>query len=477
MPFYKYIYNFIVSCCFKGYHLISLETVAEWLRILAKRLITSKAALAVKSGETHSEPVGGRGAGTLLLVGREHQVSAYYRYTSPDGKRPWIELGTLGSRYSLEIAREQCVEYWQMRKQFPYLKEHIAEKVDVDKERLEAEQRLRETELKSATFEELLHDYVTHLDEQGRVSAGSIGKALDTQVIESHPHLASKKAKLIDSANISEILTPISKRGAKVYRNRVRSYLHAAFKFGLDREYDETRSSEKSFGLDSNPVSAIPALSGVDNAGARSLDDSELRQLYLHVADVVSVGPIMAALIQFLIATGGQRPSQVLRVPWTDYDFVNDYFKIIDKKGRGSEPRVHVVPLSARAKGILLELKTTTGGHKWPFSITGKAPISIQSLKNIARRFLSGEYGQDVEYFTVRDLRRTCKQVMTRAKISREQRNLLQNHGQTGVDAKHYDNDPLAHLSAKEETMGRYERALENVLSGSTTGNVIPLRG
>jgi integrase len=444
---------------------------------MAKRLITSRAALTVKPGETHSEPVGGRGAGTLLLVGRERQVSAYYRYTSPDGKRPWIELGALGSRYGLEDARGQCVEYWQLRRQFPYLKEHIAEKANAEKERLEAEQRLREAELKSATLEELLHDYVTHLAEQGKVSARAIGKTLDTVVIESHPDLASKKAKLIDSANISEILTPLSKRGKKVYRNRVRSYLHAAFKFGLDREYDETRSSEKSFGLDNNPVSAIPALSGVDNVGTHSLDDPELRRLYLHVADVVSVGPIMAALIQFLIATAGQRPSQVLRVPWTDYDFKKNYFKIIDKKGRGSEPRVHVVPLSARAKAILLELKATTGDHEWPFSITGKAPISIQSLKNIARRFLSGEYGQGVEPFTVRDIRRTCKQVMTRAKIPREQRNLLQNHGQTGVDAKHYDNDPLAHLSTKEEAMGRYEHALENVLSGSITGNAISLRG
>lgn len=433
--------------------------------------------MALETGKTHSEPVGGRGAGTLLLVGRERQVSAYYRYTSPDGKRPWIELGALGPRYGMEAARGQCVEYWQLRRQFPYLKEHIAEKVNAEKVRLETEQQLREAELKSATLEELLHDYVVHLAEQGKVSAQAIGKALDTVVVGSHPSLALKKAKLIDSRDISEILTPLSKRGKKVYRNRVRSYLHAAFKFGLDREYDETRSSEKSFGLDNNPVSAIPALSGVDSVGARSLDELELRQFYLHVADVVSVGPIMAALIQFLIATGGQRPSQVLRVPWTDYDFVNNYFKIIDKKGRGSEPRVHVVPLSARAKAILLELKTTTGDHEWPFSITGKAPISIQSLKNIARRFLLSEHGQGMEHFTVRDLRRTCKQVMTRAKIPREQRNLLQNHGQTGVDAKHYDNDPLAHLPAKKEAMGRYDRALENVLSGAATGNVIPLRG
>ncbi len=441
-----------------------------------KRLITSRAALALKSGKTHSEPVGGRGSGTLLLVGREHQVTAYYRYTAPNGSRPWLELGVIGPRFSLEKARELCVEYWQLRRQFPYLKEHIEEKTHAERERLEHEQRLRAAELKSATLEELLQDYVSHLVEQGKVSAKAIGTALDTVVVNAHPAMASKKAKLIEPEDIRHILTPMSKSGNKVYRNRIRSYLHAAFKFGLDREYDETRASEKSFGLPGNPVSAIPVLSGVESVGERSLDGPELKLLYDHVADVPGVGLIMAQFIRFLIAIGGQRPTQVLRVPWADYDLTNDHFKIIDKKGRGSIPRVHIVPLSKRAKKILLELEPISGSFDWPFSVNGVAPFSIQSLKNVARRFLASEYGQGVEPFTVRDLRRTCKQIMTRAKVPRELRSLLQNHAQTGVDTKHYDNDPMAHLPAKQDVMRRYERALSAVLDSTTTEKVVRIR-
>lgn len=443
---------------------------------MTTRLITSKAALAIKPGKTHSEPVGGRASGTLLLVGRESQVTAYYRYTAPDGNRPWLELGVLNARFSLEQARDKTAEYSQLRRQFPDLKEHLKEAVRTEKDRRVIAQQLHEAELKSATFGELLHDYVGHLTDQQKISAPAITQALNTIVIQAHPFLVSKKAKLIEPADIQKILTPLSKRGRKVYRNRLRSYLHAAFKFGLDREYDETRLSEKSFGLSNNPVAAIPVLAGVESEGSRSLSESELRQFYCHVADAPAVGHTMALFIQFLIATGGQRPSQVLRVPWSDYDLVNNHFKVVDRKGRGSKPRDHLVPLTERAKAILLELQPITGGFEWPFSINGKAPISIQSIKNVARRFLLSEHGQGIGHFTVRDLRRTCKQVMTRAKIPREQRNLLQNHGQTGVDMKHYDNDPQAHLPEKEEAMNRYERALAVALSGSKVGKVIPLR-
>ena len=442
---------------------------------MAKRLITSKAALALKDGKTHSEPVGGRGAGTLLLVGRSSQVSAYYRYTAPNGTRPWIDLGVLSPRFTLEMARAQAIELWQLRKQFPHLKEHIEEKSVVEKARLEKEKCLRAAELSSATLAELINDYVAHLVSQGKESATAIGKALDTVVINAHPMLSARKAKTIEPADIREILTPLSKRDKKVYRNRIRSYLHAAFKFGLDREYDETRVSEKSFGLTGNPVAAIPVLSGVEFEGVRSLSEEELRQFYDNLPDVPSVGPVMAFLVRFLIATAGQRPSQVLRVPWSDYDLENGFFKIIDKKGRGSKPRVHLVPLTDRANKILQEVRPFTGGYEWPFSHAGKCPISIQSLKNVTRRFLGSIHGNGIHSFTIRDLRRTCKQLMTRAKMPREQRNLLQNHGFSGVDSKHYDNDPTAHLPAKQEAIQRYERALNNVLSGKGGGNVIPL--
>ena len=66
---------------------------------------------------------------------------------------------------------------------------------------------------------------------------------------------------------------------------------------------------------------------------------------------------------------------------------------------------------------------------------------------------------------------------MTRAGIRRDLRNLLQNHGQTGVDAKHYANDPEAHLPEKRQAMLAYDAALARVLAGKEIGaDVVELK-
>jgi integrase len=459
----KYYFYLIVSFSFITYHFHSLINGCIVVAGMASRAITSKEALSLKAGKTHSEPIGGRGSGTLLLVGREKQVSAYYRYTAPNGVRPWVELGLLGPKFSLKQARERCIAYWNMRKDYPYLKEHLEGQAHVEKERFEEQKRNRLEEQKTATLKELLDDYTTFLEDQGRISAKAIRKTLDSKVTKAHPLIVAKKAKSIKPADIQEILTPLSRDGKKVYRNRIRSYLHAAFKYGLDREYDETRTSGKVFGLTVNPVAAIPVLAGVESAGERSLSEVELKLLYLNLSETKGVGVLMSCFIRYLIAIGGQRPSQVLRAKWSDYNLEQGYFKTVDRKGRGSKDRIHLVPLSQRAIGILEQVRPLTGGYQWPFSHNGKQPISIQSLKNAARRFLVSDSARGMEPFTIRDLRRTCKHVMIRNKTSREQRNLLQNHGQTGVDSKHYDNDPHAHLPAKKETMAKYERALKRI--------------
>lgn len=449
------------------------ETVAERLHFISDKKITVKAALALREGCTHSESVGGRGAGTLLLVGRTHTVTAYYRYTGPDGKRPWVDLGTLGEQFGIGDARVECHRLWQLRREHPYLKEHLIELCEIQRQQIAEAKRKQIAEASLATMKDLLEDYVTYLKDQGKQSAVTVERAFESVVFTAHPDMAKKRACDIEPDDIVNLIKPLSRAGHKVYRNRVRSYLHAAFKYGLDREYDETRSSSKSFSLKSNPVTPIPVLKNVDTVGTRSLKPQELSLFYHQVEQTPSVGIVMATLMRFLIATVGQRPSQVLRVRWSDYNLEQRYFKIIDLKGRGSQERVHLVPLTDRAISLLEYIRPVTGEYQWPFSYTGEAPISIQSLKNVSQRFIAHQ--QDFERFTVRDLRRSCKQVMTEAKIPREHRNLLQNHGMTGVDIKHYDNDPTAHLTLKTEAMQRYDRALATILGEHPKNNVVAL--
>jgi integrase len=291
----------------------------------------------------------------------------------------------------------------------------------------------------------------------------------------------SMKARDVGPAHIRDILAQLYRAGAKTARNRLRAYLHAAFAFGLRSEYDESRESGRSFGLTSNPVAVTQPLDGVERAGTRYLNADELRLFYNTLDATPTTHRIMVAFLRFLIALGGQRPQQVLEVPWTDYDFESRTIRIIDRKGRSALPRVHLVPLTDRALELLEIARSVNppdgdNPRTHPWTARGSEPISIQSLKNVIKRFRETEAGAGISHFTARDLRRTAKFVMTQAGVRRDLRNLIQNHGQTGVDTKHYANDPAAHLPEKRQAMIAYEAALDRVLTGKAlTDNVVQI--
>lgn len=432
--------------------------------------ITDRAAKALLKGQTHSEKVAGRGAGVLLLVGREASVTAYYRYTAPDRSRPWIELGCLGRDVSLAQARARCAELAAHKQNHPCLKEWLEDEQHREQEALADGARRRDREASTGSFRDLLNDYLGNMAAYKQVSEPVVRNVFTNEVIDVFPVLVDRLAREIEPEDISRLLKRISDRGALVYRNRARAYLHSAFEYALKHEYDETRVSGKVYALKSNPVAAIPVLRHAEKVGERSLADEELRQLLENLHRVDNVSESMANFIRFIVHLGGQRPQQVLRAPWTDYDFEQRTLLIRDMKGKRKDAtgRAHLVPLSDEALAILHCIESTTGDYSWPFTTSGKVPIAIGSLKNVIKRFLESDYGEGIPHFTTRDLRRTCKQLMTRAGIRRDLKNLLQNHGQTGVDVTHYANDPSAFLPEKREAMGLYSAALARVLDNQS---------
>ncbi len=428
--------------------------------------ITDRAAKALAKGQTHSEKVAGRGAGVLLLVGRESSVTAYYRYTAPNGSRPWIELGCLGRDVSLAQARARCAELAAHKQEHANLKEWLEAEQHQEQEALVEDARRRAREASSGSFNDLLNDYLGNMVAYRQVSEPVVRNVFRNEIVSAFPVMVDRLARDIEPADISRILKRLSDRGALVYRNRARAYLHSAFEFALKHEYDETRRSGKIYALKTNPVAAIPVLRHAERVGERSLNDEELRQLLKNLHLVDNVSEAMANFIRFIVHLGGQRPQQVLRAPWTDYDFEQKTVLIRDMKGKRKDEhgRAHLVPLPDEALAILHGIERVTGHHTWPFTTNGKVPISIGSLKNVIKRFLESSYGEGIPHFTTRDLRRTCKQLMTRAGIRRDLKNLLQNHGQTGVDITHYANDPSAFLPEKREAMAQYSAALARVL-------------
>jgi integrase len=260
----------------------------------------------------------------------------------------------------------------------------------------------------------------------------------------------------------------------------MRSFLAAAFNHGLRAENAVGRSSAKSYNLENNPAMLV-AVEKVSAPATRALSDAELRKFWGTVETTEGVGPVMALLFKFVIATGGQRIFNICQTTWDDYDLEAGTVRLIHRKGRGGQAmsRPHLVPLTERAVAILRCVREINGCHSWPWTTTGKQHIVVSSPTHAIADWLKSKHavisGKQTPSFSPRDLRRTCAQLMQRHGISDQLSDLLQAHGQTGVANMHYRNSPEAALPEKRRVIELFERALAKVLKEQQTAKVVPL--
>lgn len=76
------------------------------------------------------------------------------------------------------------------------------------------------------------------------------------------------------------------------------------------------------------------------------------------------------------------------------------------------------------------------------------------------RKYIKHNEGH--EHFVLKDLCRTCKRLMVDAMINRETRNLIQGHGLTGIDFKHYAHSK--HLSEKQQGLQTFTEHFQKVI-------------
>ncbi|MCL7462210.1 tyrosine-type recombinase/integrase [Pseudomonas sp. NW5] len=450
------------------------------------------------------ESLPGRGTGSLIFKRpNDGAPVCYYRYHLA-GKQVLVKLGAYRRTarevgHTLPELRDKAAAMAQIAKEHGDVKAYLA-KLEADAEaarveheraveaaRLQAEeeaqerQRLAEIEASRGTFSELFLDYIESRREKATPGVvKELERLYQTNMVGPHPSIMAMKARDIRPDHILDILNPIWERGAKVQAERMRSFLSAAFNHGLRAENAVGRSNAKSYHLESNPATVV-AVEKVSAPATRALSDAELRQLWETIEATEGVGPVMALLFKFVIATGGQRILNVCQTTWDDYDLEAGTVRLIHRKGRGGQTmsRPHLVPLSPRAVAILERVREINGCHPWPWTTTGKQHIVVSSPRHAIADWLQSEHavidGKQAPSFSPRDLRRTCAQLMQKHGVSDQLSDLLQAHGQTGVANLHYRNNPEAALPEKQRAIELFDRALAKVLGEGQADNVVKL--
>ena len=406
------------------------------------------------------DDTGARGAGSLGVKVNPSQTKIFYFRYYKNKKRKFISLGEFPT-LSLFDARELAREYGLMLKQGVDPKEHI-------EATSKAHEQAQRDEARKGTLEQLFQAYTAQMAKDGKRTHQQVLESLERNV---YPHIdKNAKAKDVSTHDFMLVLAAMIRRGAATQSNRVRSYLMAAYNYGLFHDNDPANFiDEAKFGLTLNPISGIPKQKSAERVGEHYLSHTEIKQLFddlNNVFDRFQMGSSIRNLILLCFYTGGQRPYELISSRWDSVDWQQKSILITADLSKNKRP--HIVPLTDSALLILERQKLLSLDSEFIFPHRfNDRPMRTDSLAQSISRYR--EATPAVRSFVPRDIRRTCKTLMGELGVSKEIRDRLQNHALNDVSSKHYDR--YEYLPEKRRALETWECRLND----SMNNNVIIL--
>jgi integrase len=301
------------------------------------------------------------------------------------------------------------------------------------------------------TVADLFEAYVQYLEDAEKPSWKETQKGLN-KIADTLGR--NRPAREIEPDEIVEVIRPIYERGKKAMADHVRSYVHAAYSWGLKSEHDYRSTSQRRFRLVYNPAAGIPT--EPKKVGTRWLDEDEFVRLYrwLECPDA-PVHPPYTRAVRILMLTG-QRVEEIARLHVDNWDSEE---KIIDwSKTKNGSP--HAIPVPPIAAELIASIKPNEHGWFFPSAMDPKRPVSHGTLYSFMWR--QRDRGV-IPVVTNRDLRRTWKTLAGQAGVPKEIRDRIQNHALQDVSSKSYDR--WNYMREKRTGMAKWDKFVRAMLA------------
>lgn len=311
------------------------------------------------------------------------------------------------------------------------------------------------------TVEELCAAYVANMVEKGQPSARSYKRGLiegeysfcrflATQ--SGHPHRAVD----VTRDHVVEWLRRTFQR-SPAHARHYRSYLHAAFAWGMKADFDYTSNAErKTYGIRENPVAATPT-GPKAKARNRVLSEEEIKQYWDALPDYTSARALAA--MRMVISMGGLRITEITSSKKEWYE--EGWLRLPTTKNQ----KEHIVPLTEHAKTqYALALACSTPRSEYLFSNRRDVtkPITVTALSKLTRDLIAD---RNMAPFQPKDLRRTFKTILLdKGLVGEREIDIWHNHGQNSdVARKHYTWAEFREI--KVEVARQIDTFLNNVLA------------
>lgn len=374
-------------------------------------------------------------------------ISFYYRYTGPNRRQDRLSLG---STMTLAEARAEAAI---LARRYQAGERDLRGALLADEAAAADEAacaKAAATARSAATLGALMNAYVSSLKEAGKVSAGSVEKAVKLHIEKAWPALWERPAAELELDDLLPILSRMVREKKLREGGKIRSYLRAAYAAAIAAKQDAAAPDAlRLLNVSRNPARDLATLDS-GQPRDRVLSVAELRAYWRRIE---AMPGREGALVRFHLLTGGQRIAQLMRLKWSDHDHDTDTgtgsVRLLDIKGRRRVPRVHLVPLlplMAADLAVLRGYDRSEGGGDGArphlFSLTGgKAPATYDEFRGIMDPVVASMVaaGELTSPFTPGDLRRTVETRLAALGLSEEVRGHLQSHGLNGVQKRHYN--------------------------------------
>jgi integrase len=301
------------------------------------------------------------------------------------------------------------------------------------------------------TVENLFKRYVEHLKARNAGAAGHIEHVLLLGKYNAADALGrSTLAGEVTPADVRAPLAAAAKRGALRTADILRTYMSSAFGWGMKSANDYTQDAAYDWGIQANPVAAVPRDKRANKERDRNLSAAEMAAVWANLTDEGS-GDVAR-----LVMLCGQRVQETIKVDGCEVDIKRALWTIPAHKTKGRE-RPHMIPLPPQAVAIFKRLKEFHGdGPLFPArnGAKGERMGFLAVTHHIASLTCC-------KPFQPRDLRRTWKSRMgDSAGVDRFTRDLIQQHARADTGGRHYDHaDYLPQMRAAMTKWGKWFEA------------------
>ncbi|MGN8547808.1 tyrosine-type recombinase/integrase [Bradyrhizobium sp. 13971] len=366
-------------------------------------------------------------------------VTYGYRYRDKmTGKQRWLGLGLHGNitaDKARDLAKKAAGEV--ANKQDPVAEQEAA-RAEAKKEKAAA----------INTVDTVLDAFVKRHASNLR-SADQVEHAFDTYV---RPALGSKSIYDVKRSEIVTMLDDVEDEGGPVMADRVLAHVRKAFNWQAARD-DEFKSPI---------VRGMARTKPKERARKRTLTDEEIRDVWkaLDSADVPACYPRYVKSL-LVMATRRNESSEM-----NSAEIDGDLWTIPGERYKTKLD--HVVPLTDQAKALIGAKPEGFKGNSWfAFSTTaGKRPFSgfskaKKELDAAVAKIRKAEGREAMPRWTLHDLRRTARSLMSRAKVPADHAERVLGHVIGGVRETY---DRYEYLDEKRDALEKLAGLIELIL-------------